>query len=225
MMNKRARRSVEAYNTNAATLCELYNSLATEDVLPGIRSILPVRTEGRTHYDAIDLGCGSGRDAFWLAERGFHVVGVDASIEMLRHAWDMRANLALTTYIEDQIPALSRVRQRGQSYDFFLMSAVWMHLDKAERKKMIETMAGLAREGATAYISLRHGPSPEDRPMFRTSVREIKDLVADIGGRMIVLPNLADAQGRKGVSWESVAVQFRKGGNETAKFTHHPAFD
>ena len=222
-MNKSAQKSLLAYNCNAQSLCETYNKMATEDVLPGIRSILPARPDGRTPYDAIDLGCGSGRDAFWLADQGFQVVGVDASIEMLRHAWDKKTNLSYTTYIEDQLPALARVKQRGEGYNFFLMSAVWMHLNSAERKKMIKTMNELAREGATAYISLRQGPSPADRPMFETPVEEVQDLVAGVKGRTIILPQKPDEQGRQGVSWDYVGVQFSSG--RKARFVPHPAFD
>lgn len=214
-MNAKARKSIEAYNTQAETLCRTYNSLTTEQVLPGIRDILPSDTK-RTHFDALDLGCGGGRDSFWLADRGFHVVGVDASISMIRQAWDKNTNLSLTTFIEDEIPSLSRVRARVQKYDFFLMSAVWMHLNKKERVQMMDMMAGLARDNATAYISLRHGPSPEDRPMYRTSVGEVEALAKSVKADFKILPNLPDQMGRKNVWWESVALRFSPSKNSPA---------
>ncbi|EQD66949.1 type 11 methyltransferase, partial [mine drainage metagenome] len=40
---------------------------------------------------AIDLGCGPGRNAIWLAERGFQVTGVDASAVGLRQARERAA--------------------------------------------------------------------------------------------------------------------------------------
>ena len=36
--------------------------------------------------DAIDLGCGPGRNAIWLAVHGFHVTGVDSSVVGLEQA-------------------------------------------------------------------------------------------------------------------------------------------
>jgi len=216
-MNEKARQSIDAYNAQAGTLCATYNQLATENVLPGIRSVLPLRNNGRNHFDALDLGCGSGRDAFWLASQGFHVVGVDASIEMIRNAWATNQMASLITYIEDEIPSLNRVKMRHQGYDFYLMSAVWMHLDGPERKKTIELMDGLARPGATAYISLRHGTNPKDRPMFNTSVDEVRDLASLVGAKVRVLPATPDQLGRGDVTWDYVALQF------TAPDTH-PAF-
>lgn len=205
-MNDSARTSIESYTAQAESLCAVYNSLKTEDVLPGIADVLPVVSS--SHRKALDLGCGSGRDAFWLAARGFSVVGVDASIGMIRRAWDHKQSGSAITYIEDDIPALNRVRARDGRYAFFLMSAVWMHLNPVERAETIRFMAEHAYKNATAYITLRHGPSPEGRPMFETSIAEFRDLVADQGGRIHVLPPVEDKLGRGDVSWDYVAVQF-----------------
>ena len=157
-MNENARKSVESYTAQAESLCAVYNGLSTESVLPGIADVLPVVSSTRRR--AIDLGCGSGRDAFWLAARGFSVVGVDASIGMIRRAWDHKQNGSVITYIEDDIPALNRVRTREERYSFFLMSAVWMHLKAVERAETVRFMAEHAHKNATAYITLRHLPSP-----------------------------------------------------------------
>src|SRR5579872_1999843 len=34
----------------------------------------------------LDLACGTGSQVFWLAERGYHVVGVDINAKMLKIA-------------------------------------------------------------------------------------------------------------------------------------------
>lgn len=206
-MNENARKSIKTYDARAASLCKTYNDLTTENVLPGILRILPVKYQKRP-YRALDLGCGSGRDAFWLASQGFYVVGADASIGMIRQAWDQKMHGSKTIFIEDKFPSLDRVRQLNQSYDFYLMSASWMHLDGEERKTMVERMYGLSRSDATAYISLRHGPSPVDRPMFDTSVEELRDLASDNAAKSVVLASSADHQGRGNVTWDYVALQF-----------------
>lgn len=40
---------------------------------------------------ALDVGCGEGADAIWLAERGWHVTGLDVSIVALNRARDRAA--------------------------------------------------------------------------------------------------------------------------------------
>lgn len=40
----------------------------------------------RSDHRILDLACGTGEDALWLAQRGIHVTAVDGSSEMVRHA-------------------------------------------------------------------------------------------------------------------------------------------
>ena len=46
---------------------------------------------------ALDLGCGNGRHAMWLAERGWRVTAVDFSTEALRQARERAATTASTS--------------------------------------------------------------------------------------------------------------------------------
>ena len=48
----------------------------------------------------LDLGCGSGRDAAWFGRRGYLVVAIDWSPEMVRQAQRHVADLALTNAID-----------------------------------------------------------------------------------------------------------------------------
>lgn len=52
---------------------------------------------------ALDLACGAGRNALWLAERGWQVTAVDAAPEAIRILQERaaRANLATDTCIAD----------------------------------------------------------------------------------------------------------------------------
>ncbi len=52
---------------------------------------------------AIDIACGSGHNAVWLAERGFEVVAVDGSIKGLRLARELatRRRVSLQSVVAD----------------------------------------------------------------------------------------------------------------------------
>lgn len=72
---------------------------------------LPVRT-------ILDLGCGTGRHACLLASRGYEVVGVDRSEDMLRAARERaRANSVAATFMCGDLREVSV----GSSFDAVLM--------------------------------------------------------------------------------------------------------
>lgn len=210
-MRNHHRQNREAYTRNAESLARTYNAIASADVLPGLAERLPQSAPGK-RLRALDLGCGSGRDAFWLADSmGFDVVAVDAAPGMLAQARRLKAHPQVR-YMQDMMPAIKRVRadaqKAGAGYDVFILSAVWMHLQPDERGELMGHMAALANPGALVYISLRHGPAPADRPMFENSIEEIRTLAGRHAAQAEAAGADVDRQGRGGVSWEYVALKF-----------------
>ena len=205
-MNDKTKINLESYDRAAAKLAAVYNGMASESVLPGFAERLPVPSPGKI-LRALDLGCGSGRDAHWLAERGFEVVAVDGAAEMIAQARDKKSHPRVT-YMQDFMPGIDNVRALGRTFDVVLMSAVWMHLDGGERETMMDNIRALTNDNAIIYVSLRHGESPADRPMFDTSAREMEQLAAERGMTFEFLGGDDDKQGRSGkVYWEYVALR------------------
>ncbi len=69
-----------------------------------LRTAVHRRVGPLLHADArvIELGCGSGEDAIWLAQQGCNVWAMDASIEMLERARSKIAAAGLTERVELQ---------------------------------------------------------------------------------------------------------------------------
>ena len=74
---------------------------------------------------ACDIGAGSGRDANWLAARGWEVVAVEPSIFRDQAARDSHQRVV---WMNDALPDLRTLRARGRRFDLILLSAVWMHV-------------------------------------------------------------------------------------------------
>lgn len=203
-MKEHHKKNIEAYDRAARGLAQTYNGLAVEDVLPGLAVRLPQPAQGRR---ALDLGCGAGRDAFWLAARGFEVVAVDASAQMLAYARRDKAHERVR-YMRDMLPEIKKVRREGGLFDFILLSAVWMHLQPRERHVLMNHIAALAAPGALVYISLRHGEAPADRPMFANEAAEVERLGKAKGAQFERVGGDDDKQGRGGVKWEYVTLRF-----------------
>ncbi len=75
----------------------------TREELPSPLSFVVEAAQGLPPGDALDLACGGGRHAIWLAERGWRVTAVDGSaagIEILRKRSDGLSIHALVADLE-----------------------------------------------------------------------------------------------------------------------------
>jgi SAM-dependent methyltransferase len=103
----------------------------------------------------LDLGCGEGADALWLAERGWDMVAVDISQTALaRGAEDARARGLAVDFahhdLSDSFPAGS----------FDLVSAQFLHSTvRLERERILRNGAAAVAPGGTLLI-VDHGTAP-----------------------------------------------------------------
>jgi SAM-dependent methyltransferase len=107
---------------------------------------------------ALDVGCGEGADAIWLAEQGWRVTGVDVSTVALDRA-ARAARSAGPPFAEritwQQADVLAWTPAPDQ-YD--LVSAQFMHLPRAELQALHRRLAAAVRPGGTLLI-VGHHPS------------------------------------------------------------------
>lgn len=134
-----------------------------------------------THGTAMDVGCGEGADAIWLASRGWHVTAVDLSVVALARAAANAANAGeeIAGRIEWHHLDLAATAPEPAAYD--LVSAQYMHLPPREREALLRGLAAAVRPGGTLLV-VGHHPSdldttmqrPHDRGLFFTG----EDVVA-----------------------------------------------
>jgi SAM-dependent methyltransferase len=95
---------------------------------------------------ALDLACGEGRNAVWLAERGWRVTAVDFSAVALNRG---RAASSAVKWIEADVVTWTPRDQAA----FDLVALVYLHLPPAERRTVLGTAtASLAPGGTLAVI-------------------------------------------------------------------------
>jgi SAM-dependent methyltransferase len=131
---------------------------------------------------ALDVGCGEGGDALWLAGRGWQVLGIDVSQVALeralghadvagpeisgRTAWEWRDLLSWTP------PAAS----------FDLVSVPFLHLPSALRVPVYAGLAAAVAAGGTFLVVAHHPsdlgvvPRPPEPDLFFTE----EDLAAEL---------------------------------------------
>jgi SAM-dependent methyltransferase len=197
---------VPYYDVHAQQLTEQYESLEAHAVHHWLMDLLPTGVNSR----ALDVGAGSGRDAAWLVSRGFEVWAVEPSKVMRQEAQKRHAEAAIT-WLDDHLPALERTRmaasQQGVSFNFILMSAVWMHLAPQLRETAFKKLMGLlAAEGILA-VTLRCGPAPAEREMYEVTEEEIRQLSTEYGATVLRCLSAPDQSGRSEISWIQMVLQ------------------
>jgi SAM-dependent methyltransferase len=102
---------------------------------------------------------------------------------------------------------LAAVRARKEEFDLVMLTAVWMHLDEAQRQRAMPNVSALVRNGGIVIMSLRHGPIPPGRRMFEVSAEETIAF-ARRSNLFCTLNREAEASFRQaGVSWTRLAFQ------------------
>jgi SAM-dependent methyltransferase len=106
---------------------------------------------------ALDLGCGEGADALWLAEHGWHVVAVDISETALRRAAADADARGLGDRVDFGQHDLSDSFPDGV---FDLVSAQFLHsMVELDRPRILNRAADAVRPGGLLVI-VDHGAAP-----------------------------------------------------------------
>ncbi len=108
---------------------------------------------------ALDVACGEGADALWLAERGWSVTAVDVSRVALEHARARDAGQRVTWREAD----LTSWQPPGT---FDLVTSHFLHLAPRDRPGFFTQLAAAVRPGGTLLFvahasSERHGHHAE----------------------------------------------------------------
>ena len=103
---------------------------------------LPPIVEGLDVGSALDLACGEGRNAIWLANQGWSVTGVDFSAVGIEKARRTAGDAVVDWVVADVI---SYVPDRT----FDLVMIVYVHLDAADMKHLFANAARALAPGGT----------------------------------------------------------------------------
>ena len=170
----------EGYAQEAATLLAMYESIPFEKSQERVLPLLPPAPAR-----LLDIGAGTGRDAAGFAALGYDVVAAEPTDALREGAKRLHA-AARVEWLDDGLPELAVLRRRNDGFDVVTMTAVWMHLDEAERRRAMPNVASLLRPGGILAMTLRYGPVPAGRRMFEVSAAETIALAAAAGLDLLV---------------------------------------
>jgi SAM-dependent methyltransferase len=141
---------------------------------------LAAEVDGLAPGRALDLACGEGRNAIWLAERGWAVTAVDFSAVALAKAAGLAAGRGVAVdWIEADV-----VTWRPEPLRYDLVAVVYLQLPPPERAAALHAAAGAVAPGGTLVVvahdienlSRGHGGPQDPELLYRP------DEVADVAG-------------------------------------------
>ncbi|MBB1274319.1 bifunctional 2-polyprenyl-6-hydroxyphenol methylase/3-demethylubiquinol 3-O-methyltransferase UbiG [Psychromonas sp. SR45-3] len=197
------------YNKNAEQLAELYLSKTFEQVH---QSWLSYLTPVLNTKDAriLDLGAGAGRDSKYMAEQGaknnVSITAIEPALTLAQLGKHQTQDLNVR-WLQDSLPDLHAVTKQEVSFDLILLSAVWMHIPDSQRARSLRKLANLLKPGGKLVISLRHGPSGDERNMFDVCSDQLQHMSKEFGlSPSLVTDKNADVIGRESVTWQTVVL-------------------
>ena len=168
---------------------------------------------------ALDVGCGEGADALWLASRGWRVTAVDFATTALQraaeHAEALGAEVAARVdWVHANLTAWEPPREH-----FDLVSAHFMHLPREDRQALFARLADAVAPGGSLLI-VGHHPSdlettvrrPRDPGLLYTAEEVAADLDGDVWNVLVtdVRPRAAmDAEDREVAIHDAVLLAHR----------------
>jgi len=106
---------------------------------------LVAEVDGMAPGRALDLACGEGRNALWLAERGWTVTAVDFSAVAIAKA----SQLAEARHVEVEWMTADLLRWRPPEAAFDLVVLFYLQLAAPERGRVLGGAASAVADGGT----------------------------------------------------------------------------
>ena len=140
--------------------------------------------EGLTPGRALDVACGEGRNAVWLASRGWKVVGVDFSSVALAKARRMAEDRgADVEWVEADV--VSWIPLRGV---FDLVAVMYLHVPADQRRQVLANAAAALAPGGVLLVVGHDATNPAEGfggPQDPAVLYGAQDVVCDLGGLRI----------------------------------------
>ncbi|MEU5764771.1 methyltransferase domain-containing protein [Streptomyces asoensis] len=146
--------TVLAYDSAAEFYARRTASFAPGSALPDEIDDLAATVDGIV----LDAGAGAGRDAFRFAQRGKHVLALDASLPLLSHS---PAHDRTTPILGD----VRRLPLPAHCVAAVWCSAVLLHLPSAEFLRSLQEFHRVLRPGGIAQVSVKEGEGHIALPM------------------------------------------------------------
>lgn len=155
----------------------------------------------------MDVGCGSGRDLIEFKNRGYDVIGIDYSIELVKIA---QKNSKSEVYHKD----FNEINWINEFDGVWCMAAL-LHLKKEDLIDVLNRIAVSMKKDASFYCSFKHGEGElfdnNDRFFSYYSKEDLQKIFNDVKFfKDIKIESSIDKLGRIDTKWIDVYCKLEK---------------
>lgn len=161
---ERAESAESFYSNNAKKFAENYDESVLSE---GYLQLMDRFAELLEGGNVLDAGCGPGRDARLLAQRGLDLTGVDVSEEMINLARESSDS-------EFHVMDVRDLEFETGSFDGIWCSSTIFFLEKVEMQQVLESFSDLLVEEGILYINFKEGSGTYIKERWGSSVEETR---------------------------------------------------
>jgi SAM-dependent methyltransferase len=120
----------------------------------------------------LDVGCGTGENALYLAERGFDVWGIDFIPKAIERARDKAIKRGLGVHF--QVGDALKLDVLGRTFDTVIDSGLFHVFEDDDRVRYVESLATVVRPGGRYFMLCFSEHQPGDWGPRRVTQAEIR---------------------------------------------------
>jgi cyclopropane fatty-acyl-phospholipid synthase-like methyltransferase len=141
------------------------------------QEFVQLEESGKISGEVLDVGCGTGENALFLAGRGHDVWGVDAipaAIDTSRRKAEERG-LAATFMVKDAL----HLHELGRTFDSVIDSGLFHTLSDTDRPRFVWNLSRVLKPGGSYFMLAFSELEPSGYGPRRITQQEIRDTFSD----------------------------------------------